>query len=192
MTRTSCRRWLVPRMLRGVTKSARLARRELIAYHEAGHAVVGHHQGLTFGVVYVGDVGGQVLFDAQWKAEDVLHDPDLLDRYGLMLLAPVYVEQRRRSGVLGAGSDVATLARMIGVAERTGVEPRADVWERAERQVAERWDDIEALADELIHRSSPVEDLAAVLASYPELGRSVDELMGARALEVLATVGKNR
>jgi DNA-binding NarL/FixJ family response regulator len=32
-------------------------RRELIAYHEAAHAVVGHRQGLTFSAIYVGDAG---------------------------------------------------------------------------------------------------------------------------------------
>jgi hypothetical protein len=162
-----------------------LARRDLIAYHEAGHAVVGHHQGLTFGVIYIGDVGGEVLFDAQWSADEVLGNADLLDRYDLMLLASAYVEQRCLGTVVGADSDIDTLERMIEVAEERGVEPRADLWRRAEQQVAEHWGEIDALAGELIHRSTPVADLADVLGSYPDLGSSVDELTGARARDVL-------
>jgi hypothetical protein len=81
---------------------ARVAGRRVIAYHEAGHAVVGHRAGLTFGTIHLGDVGGQVLFDAQWGAERVVRDPDPLDRHGLMLLASAYVEQR----CVGAESDV--------------------------------------------------------------------------------------
>jgi len=33
---------------------------------EAGHAAVGHSQGLTFGVIYVGDASGQIVFAEQW------------------------------------------------------------------------------------------------------------------------------
>jgi hypothetical protein len=161
------------------------SRRALISHHEAGHAVVGHHQGLTFGVIYIGDAGGQVLFDAQWDAEAVVRDPDLLDRYGLMLLASFYVEQRCVGELVGAGWDIGILRRMVLAAAERGVEPRADLWRRAERQVRGSWEDIAALATELLESSTPVADPAGVLGAYPELGSSVDELAGARALAVI-------
>jgi hypothetical protein len=163
-----------------------LARRELIAYHEAGHAVVGHHQGLTFGVIYIGDAGGQVLFDEQWTADEVLGDPQLLDRYGLMLLAAACAEERCVGSVVGAESDVDTIGRMIVVARERGTHPRVDSWRRAEEQVVEHWREIDLLAGELIHRSTPVADLAEVLANNPDLGSTVDELTGAQARGVLS------
>jgi hypothetical protein len=126
-----------------------------------------------------------VLFDAQWDPEAVVRDAGLLDRYGLMLLASAYVERRCVGELVGAEWDIATTQRMIGAAEQRGVEPRPDLWRRAEREVAERWADIGALATELVHRSTPVGDLAAVLAAYPDLGSAVDEVTGARALDVI-------
>lgn len=38
-------------------------RREAIAYHEAGHAVVGQTQGLRVSRVYPGAASGRVIFD---------------------------------------------------------------------------------------------------------------------------------
>ena len=138
--------------------------RDLIAYHEAGHAAIGHGQGLTFGVIYVGDASGQVIFDAQWEREAVVRDADLLDRYGLMLLAGRHAEQRHSGEVLGAQQDDETLERMLREARAWGPLPRAALWQRAEQQVAEHWPGIEALADELSHWSGPVSDDADVLA----------------------------
>jgi hypothetical protein len=163
--------------------------RAQIAYHEAGHAAVGHSQGLTFGAIYLGDASGQVLFDEQWAPEAVVRDPALLDRYGLMLLAGGYAEQRHAGRVLGAREDVAILRRMVREARRRGTEPRSDLWGRAEQQVGAHWPAIEALADELVRRSDPVADPAAVLAAYPHLGRAVDRTTGPRARRILDRFG---
>src|SRR5687768_9312056 len=152
--------------------------RDLIAYHEAGHAAIGHSQGLTFAVIYVGDVSGQVIFDEQWEREAVVREAELLDRYGLMLLAGGHAEQRYAGGVLGAQQDAETLERMLREARTRGTRPKPGLWERAERAVAEDWPAIAALADELAHRSSPVADAAVVRAQYPHLGRSVAETVG--------------
>jgi hypothetical protein len=51
------------------------------------------------------------------------------------------------------------------------------------------WSAIEALADELVRRSAPVGDLAAVLAAYPHLGRAVDQTTGPRARRILERFG---
>src|SRR5688500_9794352 len=155
-----------------------LSRRGLIAHHEAGHLVVGHHHGLPFGVIYLGDLGGQVLFDAQWDAAVVVRDPALLDRYGLLLVASACVEHRCVGKLVGAEWDVATMRRMMRAAEQRGVVPRPDLWRRAQREVHDRWAEIFALATELDRGSRPVADLAGVLAAYPELGSRVDELTG--------------
>ena len=160
-------------------------RRFLVAYHEAGHAAVGHAQGLTFSVIYLGDAGGQVLFDLQWDPEEVVREPSLLDRYGLMLLAAAHAERRRAGRVLGALWDVETLRRMLGEARRRGTEPRSGLWARAGAQVAASWPAIEALADELVRRGAPVGDTAAVLAAYPHLGHTVTETSGPRARRIL-------
>jgi hypothetical protein len=159
--------------------------RDLIAYHEAGHAAIGHSQGLTFGVIYVGDASGQVIFDDQWEREAVVRDPGLLDRYGLMLLAGQHAEQRHSGGVLGAQQDDDTLERMLREARTWGTVPRADLWRRAEQQVAEHWSGIEALADELSHWSAQVPNDAHVLAQLPYLGTTVAETGGARARAIL-------
>jgi hypothetical protein len=159
--------------------------RGLIAHHEAGHAAVGHGQGLTFNVIYVGDASGQVIFDEQWEREAVVRDAELLDRYGLMLLAGGHAEQRFAGGVLGAQMDAETLERMLREARTRGTLPRPGLWERAEREVAEHWAEIAALADELEHRSTPVADAVDVLARYPYLGRAVAETSGSRAREIL-------
>jgi hypothetical protein len=159
--------------------------RALVAYHEAGHAAIGHGQGLRFSVIYLGDASGQVLFDEQWDPEEVVRDAALLDRYGLMLLAGAYAEQRYADRVLGAQEDVATLRRMTREARQRGTEPRSDLWRRAEQQVDEHWPAIEALADELVRRSRPAGDPAEVLAAYPHLGRTVDQTTGRRARWIL-------
>jgi hypothetical protein len=159
--------------------------RDLIAYHEAGHAAVGHHQGLALAVIYVGDASGQVIFDRQWGGEAVVRDADLLDRYGLMLLAGGLAEQRGFGGVRGAQQDAETLERMLREARRWGTLPRPGLWPRAEQQVAEHWAGVEALADELEHRGEPVADLAGVLAEHPHLGETVTGTSGARAKEIL-------
>jgi hypothetical protein len=164
-----------------VTGSAR----DLIAYHEAGHAAIGHSQGLTFGVIYVGDASGQVIFDDQWEREAVVRDADLLDRYGLMLLAGGHAEQRHAGGVFGAEGDGETLESMLREARSWGTLPRAGLWERAAQQVGQHWPEIEALADELSHWSGPVADDADVLARYPYLGSTVAETGGARARTIL-------
>jgi hypothetical protein len=159
--------------------------RDLIAYHEAGHAAIGHSQGLTFGVIYVGDASGQVIFDDQWEREAVVRDADLLDRYGLMLLAGGHAEQRLCGGVRGAQRDGETLERMLREARSWGTLPRAGLWRRAEEQVAEHWPGIEALADELSHWSAPVPNDAEVLVQLPYLGSTVAETGGARARAIL-------
>ncbi len=159
--------------------------RALVAYHEAGHAAVGHVQGLTFSVIYLGDAGGQVLFDEQWGPEDVVRAAALLDRYGLMVLAAAHAEHRYAGRAVGAQEDVDTLRRMVREARRRGTEPRSDLWRRAEEQVAGHWPAIEALADELVRRSAPVADPAAVLATYPHLGRTVAGTTGPRARQIL-------
>ena len=159
--------------------------RGLIAYHEAGHAAVGHHQGLIFAVIYVGDASGQVIFDEQWEREAVVRDAALLDRYGLMLLAGGHAEQRRVGGVFGARQDAETLERMLWEARQRGTLPVADLWRRAEELVAVQWPGIEALAEELLHRSVPLDDPADLLEIYPYLGSRIAETSGARARDVL-------
>jgi hypothetical protein len=166
--------------------------RAQIAYHEAGHAVVGLAQGLTFGVIYLGDASGQVIFDEQWHAEEVVRDPAVLDRYALMLLAGGYAEQRYANRVLGAQDDVGVLRRMTRAARRRGTAPRSDPWGRAAQQVDAHWPAIEALADELVRRSRPVDDPASVLAAYPHLGRTVDQTTGPRARRILSRLGASR
>lgn len=156
-------------------------RRALIAVHEAAHAVVGHRQGLTFGVIYVGDAGGQVVFDPQWEPEEVVRDPSLLDRYALMLLAAAFAEQRHAGRVVGVEQDLEVLERMLDEARVRGTAPRPDLWRRTETQVADHWPAILALADELIHRAERPADLREVRAAYPHLGRTVRETTGPRA-----------
>jgi hypothetical protein len=159
--------------------------RALIAYHEAGHAAVGHCQGLTFSVIYLGDASGQVVFDEQWDREAVVRDATLLDRYGLMLLAGGHAEQRHAGGVFGARHDAETLERMLWEARQRGTVPTADLWRRAERLVAAQWPAIASLAEELLGRSVPVADPADLLLHYPSLGHTVAETSGVRARSVL-------
>jgi hypothetical protein len=160
-------------------------RRALIAVHEAAHAVVGHRQGLTFGVIYVGDAGGQVVFDPQWDPEEVVRDPSLLDRYGLMLLAAAFAEQRHAGRVVGVEQDIEILERMLDEGRIRGTAPRPDLWRRTEAQVADHWPAIVALADELIHRAERPADVREVLAAYPHLGSTVRETTGLRARRVV-------
>jgi hypothetical protein len=163
--------------------------RDLIAYHEAAHAAIGHHQGLTFDVIYVGDASGQIIFDEQWEREAVVRDAALVDRYGLMLLAGGHAEQRHFGGVRGARQDDEILARMQWEARQRGTVLASQLWRRAEQQVAEQWAAIEALADELAHWSAPIADAEAVLAQYPYLGTIVAATSGIRARAVLNKVG---
>jgi hypothetical protein len=155
--------------------------RDIVAHHEAGHAVVGRAHGLRFSRVYLGDASGQVVFDEQWDEATVLGDPGLLDRYALMLLAGAAAEWRHAGVVLGATGDIAALCWLLARARARGTAPRADRWRRAAAQVAGQWPAIAALADELAHRSAPVNDLPAVLARFPHLGTTVDELTWADA-----------
>lgn len=160
--------------------------RALIAHHEAGHAAIGHQQHLTFSVIYIGEAGGQVIFDEQWEREDIVRDPALLDRYGLMLLAAGFAEQRYAGGVVGAGDDVAILGRMQVEARSRGVQPLApDLWGRTDRQLDEVWPSIEALADELLQRSAPVANSSEILALYPHLGSDIRATSGERARQIL-------
>jgi hypothetical protein len=167
-------------------------RRALIACHEAAHAVVGHRQGLTFSAIYVGDAGGQVLFDSQWPPEKVVRDPALLDRYGLMLLAAAYAEHRWAGRVVGVEEDIEILERMLDEARLRGTVPRPDLWRRAEREVAELWSAIAALADELAHRASRPANPAEVIAAYPHLGARIRETSGPRAREVVGPLLTDR
>jgi hypothetical protein len=155
-------------------------RRDTIAYHEAGHAVIGHAQGLRVSRIYVGDASGQVVFDEQWSEDAVLGDPDLLDRYALMLLAGASAEWRHTGAVAGSTGDVAALSRLLDRARERGTVPRPDRWRRADAETARHWPAIAAVADELVHRSTPAADLPALLARHPELGAAVDELTGAQ------------
>jgi hypothetical protein len=159
--------------------------RRIVAYREAGHAVVGHHQGLRFSRIYIGDAGGQLVLDDQWPEEAVLWDPDLLDRYALMLLGGACAAWRERGTVVGARIDVAALTWLLSEARARGTVPRPDRWRRAAVEVARRWGAVQAVADELEHRSGPVTDAQAVLAAYPHLGTTVAEVTGARARAML-------
>src|SRR4029079_6434810 len=114
---------------------------------------VGHGQGLTFSAIYIGDAGGQVLFEAQWPAGEVVRNPALLDRSGLMLLRAAYAEHRWVGRVVGVEEDIEILERMLDEARIRGTVPWPDLWHRAERQVADQWAAIAALADELAHRA---------------------------------------
>jgi hypothetical protein len=167
-------------------------RRALIAHHEAAHAVVGLGQGLTFSAIYVGDAGGQVLFDPQWPAEEVVRDPALLDRYGLMLLAAAYAEHRWTGRVVGVEDDIEVLATMLDEARIRGTVPRPDLWRRAERQVAERWAAIAALADELAHHAERPANQAEIAAAYPHLGARIRGTSWVRAREVVGPLLTDR
>ena len=160
--------------------------RESIAYHEAGHAVVGHAQGLRFSRIYLGAVGGQVIFDDQWSEGAVVADPDLLDRCALMLLAGAAAEWRHARTVPGAIGDVAALCWLLAGARRRGTVPRPARWRRAEAEVARHWPAIEAVVEELEHRSRPLRATATELAQYPHLGSVVAEVTGARVRRMLA------
>jgi hypothetical protein len=164
-------------------------RRDAIAYHEAGHAVVGHVQGLRVGRIYIGDASGHVVFDDQWSEDAVLGDPDVLDRYALMLLAGTSAEWRRAGMVVGATGDLAALTWLLRRAAERGTVPRPDRWRRADAEAARRWPAIEAVADELAHRGRPAANLPGLLARYPELGTAVDEVTGARVRELLDPEG---
>ena len=159
--------------------------RDTIAYHEAGHAVVGHAQGLSFSRIYLGDASGQVIFDDQWSEDAVLGDPDLLDRYAMMLLAATAAEWRQNGAVVGATGDLAALSWLLGRARERGTVPRPDRWRRAEAETARSWAAIELVAEELARRSTPVAEVADLLNRYPHLGTSVDELTGAQVRELL-------
>jgi hypothetical protein len=161
-------------------------RRDAIAYHEAGHAVVGQAQGLRLGRILVGDASGQVVFDEQWSEDAVLRDAGLLDRYALMLLAATAAEWRHTGTVVGATSDLAALAGLLSRARDRGTVPRPDRWRRADAEATRQWAAIEAVADELAHRSTPAANLPALLAQHPDLGTAVDQVTGARVRELLA------
>jgi hypothetical protein len=163
--------------------------RDAIAYHEAGHAVVGHAQGLRFSRVYVGDAGGRVVFDDQWSEEAVLGDAGLLDRYALMLLAATSAEVRHSGTVVGATGDIVALAWLLRRARERGTSPRPDRWRRADAEVGRHWPAIEAVADELTHRGTPAEDLSTLLRQDPHLGTTVSEVRGARLRELLEVRG---
>jgi hypothetical protein len=156
-------------------------RRDAIAYHEAGHAVVGHAQGLRFSRIYVGDASGRVVFDAQGSEDAVLGDAGLLDRYALMLLAATSAEFRHTGRVVGATGDMAALTWLLRRARERGTVARRDRWRRADAETARRWPAIAAVAHELAYRSTPAANLATLLARYPDLKTNVDEVTGARA-----------
>lgn len=160
-------------------------RRDVIAYHEAGHAVVGHVMGLRFSRIYVGSASGQIIFDEEWSEDAVLEDPALLDCYALMLLAATAAEWRHTGTVLGATGDIAALSWLIRSAKARGTLPMADRWRRANAEAARHWPAIEALADELAHRGTPVADQSALLLSHPHLGTPVEEVTGVRVRELL-------
>src|SRR5207244_1000445 len=109
----------------------------------------------------------------------VIGDPDLLDRYGLMLLAGAAAEWRHAGMVRGAIGDVAALCWLLAGARRCGTVPRPDRWRRAEAEVARHWRAIEAVAGELEHRSRPVTGATADLAQHLHLGSVVAEVTGA-------------
>jgi hypothetical protein len=159
-------------------------RRDAIAYHEAGHAVVGHGQGLRFSRIYIGDAGGRVVFEDQWSEDAVLGDAELLDRYALMLLAATSAELRHTGTVVGATGDIAALTWLLRRARDRGTVPRRDRWRRADAEAARRWPAIAAVADELAHRSTPVANPASLLARHPDLGTAVDEVTGIRARQL--------
>ena len=159
-------------------------RRDAIAYHEAGHAVVGHAQGLRFSRIYIGDTSGQVVFDQQWSEDAVLGDADVLDRYAMMLLAGTVAEWRRTGAVAGATGDVAALAWLLRGARERGTVPRLDRWRRADAETARLWPAIAAVADELAHRSRPVANLFNSPRAPPRARnrrRRADRGKGARA-----------
>ncbi len=161
--------------------------RDIVAYHEAGHAVVGHFQGLQLGQIYIGDVSGQVIFDDQWSEDAVLRDPDILDRYALMLLAGAGAEWRQTGTARGATGDIAALSWLLSRARERGTAPRADRWRRAVTEVGRHWRAIQALADELKHRSASVEDPTTILAHYPHLGTVVKELTAVQSARCWST-----
>jgi hypothetical protein len=154
------------------------SKRDIIAYHEAGHAIVGLCQGLRFSRIYIGDASGQVVFDTQWGEDEVLQDRDTLDRYALMLLAGAAAEWRHSDTVQGATGDIAALCWLVSRARERGTAPRPDRWRRTTAEVAHHWGVIEALADELDHHSTPVADPRMILLQYPHLGTIVKELTG--------------
>jgi len=160
-------------------------RRDAIAYHEAGHAVVGHAQGLRFSRIYVGDASGRVVFDDQWSEDAVLGDAELLDRYALMLLAATSAEFRHTGTVVGATGDIVALTWLLRRAKDRGTVPRRDRWRRADAEAARHWPAIAAVADELAYRSTPAANLATLLARHPDLGTTVDEVTGARVRQLL-------
>jgi hypothetical protein len=160
-------------------------RRDAIAYHEAGHAVVGHAQGLRFSRIYLGDASGRVVFDDQWSEDTVLGDAELLDRYALMLLAATSAEFRHTGTVVGATGDMAALTWLLRRARDRGTVPRHDRWRRADAEAARHWPAIATVADELAHRSTPAANLATLLARHPDLGTTVDEVTGARVRQLL-------
>jgi hypothetical protein len=160
-------------------------RRDAIAYHEAGHAAVGHHYGLRVEHIYFGDLGGQVIFDDEWSDDAVLGDPDLLDRYVLMLLAGPCAEWRHTGTVEGATGDLAALTWLLRSARQHGTTPMSDRWRRTTTEVTRHWRGIAAVADELAHWSTSIEDPPALLVQQQHLGVGVREVTGDRARELL-------
>jgi hypothetical protein len=174
----------VPGMSTGDRSRVVGPRRDAIAYHEAGHAVVGHAQGLRFSRIYIGDAGGRVVFDHQWSEDTVLGDAELLDRYALMLLAATSAEFRHTGTVVGASGDIVALTWLLRRARERGAVPRSDRWRRADAEAVRHWPAITAVADELAYRSTPVADPATLLAQHPDLGAPVGEVTGARAQQL--------
>jgi hypothetical protein len=87
--------------------------------------------------------------------------------------------------VVGVEEDIEILERMLDEARIRGTVPRPGLWQRAERQVAEQWAAIAALADELAHRARRPARLAEVTRAFPHLGARVRETSGARAREIV-------
>lgn len=163
-------------------------RDESVSFHEAGHAVVGHYHGLHPSHIYVGQTGGQVIFDD--AGTDVLLDRAVLDRYVLMLLAGPSAEWRRTGTIVGATGDLAALTWLLQSARARGTRPEGARWRRATAEVVRHWSTIEAIGDELVHRSVPVDE-PVIRDRYAYLGDSLRELTGARTLAIIEGVRRN-
>lgn len=144
--------------------------REVVAHHEAGHAVAAHVLGLTvdrISIVADGDAAGQVIHDYGCNMNEVLYEDDgirqwALERAAIASLAGEVAQRRYRPDSVdpdhGGGDRVHVHQILDHLAGEADQELR-DAWAtllllRAERLVEAYWPRVEWLASVLVSQTT--------------------------------------
>ncbi len=144
---------------------------EEVAYHEAGHVVVGHRLGVDLASADILPDGhggnGHTVFNVRPGFRE---QPAYIESVVVTFLAGPVAEARIAGfeNPEGSGYDLDAIARdwlrlLAPPAERAA--RRAELTRRAEQLVAENWTQIEAVAQALLRRRSLARDDALALIS---------------------------